>query len=170
MGVHAQAEPTASLGTTGGVEYTANASPRVGTIGRSSGGVGGNDRRNATKRSLAEGKEQRVRSASAGRRVRQERTAGERPRACEGDHVLASKYPRDRKMVRVNIRLLRIAWGAEREALYAPRSTLHALVCGDSLGDARLGSGRIDDRCNLEDPIGGEAPLSCVLSRSMRCS
>src|SRR2546430_15711916 len=43
----------------GGVVYTANASPRVRTVCRSSGGVRGSERRNATNRSLAEGNEQR---------------------------------------------------------------------------------------------------------------
>src|SRR5436190_13141760 len=54
----------------GGVVYTAKASPRVRTVCRSSGGVRGSERRNATNRSLAEGNEQR--------RAQQAREEGER--------------------------------------------------------------------------------------------
>src|SRR5690349_23813402 len=55
----AAASPAAADSGGGGVVYTANARPRVRTVCRSSGGVRGRERRNATNRSLAEGNEQR---------------------------------------------------------------------------------------------------------------
>jgi len=48
-----QTSGVASPSPTGAVENTANASPRVRTVCRSSGGVRGSDRRNATNRSFA---------------------------------------------------------------------------------------------------------------------
>ena len=51
----------------GGVVNTAKASPRTRTVWRSSGGVRGSDRRNATKRSFAEGNGRTHLGANRGR-------------------------------------------------------------------------------------------------------
>src|SRR4051794_35077744 len=72
----------------GAVVNTAKASPRVRTVCRSRGGVRGNDRRNATKRSLAVGN-----GSSANGRARKEVLSGAVGRA-GGGKQRTTKQPR----------------------------------------------------------------------------